>query len=181
MMNADLRRERAAATFQPELLTHILDGGAERTRRRKEIGEGGPGRPAASPGPVTPELRGECEGGGGRGAAKEEEVLREGKRGVWGEGETREGAFGEREIGVTGRGEPRGWCGGCGKRGSREGVGKEELLGRGESCEERACRWGGGGAACRKGFLLNGLEGSRSSVMSLIPSSPLPRKNLGWS
>lgn len=42
-VNADLRRERAAATFQPELLTHILDGGAERTRRRKEIGEGGPG------------------------------------------------------------------------------------------------------------------------------------------
>lgn len=39
-VNADLRRERAAATFQPELLTHILDGGAERTRRRKEIGEG---------------------------------------------------------------------------------------------------------------------------------------------
>ncbi|XP_072737779.1 peroxisomal acyl-coenzyme A oxidase 1 isoform X3 [Ciconia boyciana] len=37
MMNADLRRERAAATFQPELLTHVLDGGAERTRRRKEI------------------------------------------------------------------------------------------------------------------------------------------------
>ncbi|PKU36821.1 peroxisomal acyl-coenzyme a oxidase 1 isoform x1 [Limosa lapponica baueri] len=37
MMNADLRRERAAATFQTELLTHILDGGAERTRRRKEI------------------------------------------------------------------------------------------------------------------------------------------------
>uniref|UniRef100_A0A8V5HHI0 Acyl-coenzyme A oxidase n=1 Tax=Melopsittacus undulatus TaxID=13146 RepID=A0A8V5HHI0_MELUD len=37
-MNADLRRERAAATFQPELLTHILDGGPDRTRRRKEIG-----------------------------------------------------------------------------------------------------------------------------------------------
>uniref|UniRef100_A0A674H5B3 Acyl-CoA oxidase 1 n=1 Tax=Taeniopygia guttata TaxID=59729 RepID=A0A674H5B3_TAEGU len=36
-VNADLRRERAAATFQPELLTHILDGGPERTRRRKEI------------------------------------------------------------------------------------------------------------------------------------------------
>ncbi|XP_005056032.1 PREDICTED: peroxisomal acyl-coenzyme A oxidase 1 [Ficedula albicollis] len=34
-VNADLRRERAAATFQPELLTHILDGGPERTRRRK--------------------------------------------------------------------------------------------------------------------------------------------------
>lgn len=42
-VNADLRKERAAATFQPELLTHILDGGPERTRRRKEIGEGGPG------------------------------------------------------------------------------------------------------------------------------------------
>ncbi|XP_025902541.1 peroxisomal acyl-coenzyme A oxidase 1 isoform X2 [Nothoprocta perdicaria] len=37
VMNADLRRERAAATFQPELLTHVLDGGAERTRRRREI------------------------------------------------------------------------------------------------------------------------------------------------
>ncbi|NWY16762.1 ACOX1 oxidase, partial [Aphelocoma coerulescens] len=36
-MNKDLRRERAGATFQPELLTHILDGGPERTRRRKEI------------------------------------------------------------------------------------------------------------------------------------------------
>ncbi|KAI1232341.1 hypothetical protein IHE44_0006797, partial [Lamprotornis superbus] len=36
-VNADLRRERAAATFQAELLTHILDGGPERTRRRKEI------------------------------------------------------------------------------------------------------------------------------------------------
>lgn len=55
MMNADLRRERAAATFQPELLTHILDGGAERTRRRKEIGEGGPGWAAASsPAPCPP-------------------------------------------------------------------------------------------------------------------------------
>lgn len=53
MMNADLRRERAAATFQPELLTHILDGGAERTRRRKEIGEGSPaaGR-GVRPGPA---------------------------------------------------------------------------------------------------------------------------------
>uniref|UniRef100_A0A8C3E9F4 Acyl-coenzyme A oxidase n=1 Tax=Corvus moneduloides TaxID=1196302 RepID=A0A8C3E9F4_CORMO len=36
-MNKDLQRERAGATFQPELLTHILDGGPERTRRRKEI------------------------------------------------------------------------------------------------------------------------------------------------
>ncbi|XP_078506954.1 peroxisomal acyl-coenzyme A oxidase 1-like [Lissotriton helveticus] len=33
----DLQRERASATFNPELLTHILDGGAERSRRRREI------------------------------------------------------------------------------------------------------------------------------------------------
>lgn len=45
-MNEDLRRERASATFNPELLTHILDGGPENTRRRREIGEGcGPGLP----------------------------------------------------------------------------------------------------------------------------------------
>nr|XP_056712824.1 peroxisomal acyl-coenzyme A oxidase 1 isoform X2 [Euleptes europaea] len=36
-MNPDLRKEREAATFSTELLTHVLDGGAERTRRRKEI------------------------------------------------------------------------------------------------------------------------------------------------
>ncbi|XP_032648770.1 peroxisomal acyl-coenzyme A oxidase 1 isoform X2 [Chelonoidis abingdonii] len=36
-MNRDLRRERDSASFNAELLTHILDGGAERTRRRKEI------------------------------------------------------------------------------------------------------------------------------------------------
>ncbi|XP_050775276.1 peroxisomal acyl-coenzyme A oxidase 1 isoform X1 [Gopherus flavomarginatus] len=36
-MNEDLRRERDSASFNPELLTHILDGGAERTQRRKEI------------------------------------------------------------------------------------------------------------------------------------------------
>ncbi|XP_067403689.1 peroxisomal acyl-coenzyme A oxidase 1 isoform X2 [Emydura macquarii macquarii] len=36
-MNADLRRERDSASFNPELLTHVLDGGAERTRRRREI------------------------------------------------------------------------------------------------------------------------------------------------
>ncbi|KYO31180.1 peroxisomal acyl-coenzyme A oxidase 1 isoform X2 [Alligator mississippiensis] len=36
-MNPDLRREREAAAFQPELLTHVLDGGAERTSRRREI------------------------------------------------------------------------------------------------------------------------------------------------
>ncbi|ETE62771.1 Peroxisomal acyl-coenzyme A oxidase 1 [Ophiophagus hannah] len=37
MMNADLRKEREAASFKTELLTNLLDGGAERTRRRKEI------------------------------------------------------------------------------------------------------------------------------------------------
>lgn len=41
VMNQDLRRERAAASFTPELLTHVLDGSPENTRRRREIGEGG--------------------------------------------------------------------------------------------------------------------------------------------
>nr|KAF6286666.1 acyl-CoA oxidase 1 [Pipistrellus kuhlii] len=36
-MNQDLRRERASASFNPELLTHILDGSPENTRRRREI------------------------------------------------------------------------------------------------------------------------------------------------
>ncbi|KAM5274377.1 peroxisomal acyl-coenzyme A oxidase 1 isoform 4-T4 [Ctenodactylus gundi] len=36
-MNPDLRRERAAATFNPELVTHLLDGSPENTRRRREI------------------------------------------------------------------------------------------------------------------------------------------------
>ncbi|XP_021536659.1 peroxisomal acyl-coenzyme A oxidase 1 isoform X1 [Neomonachus schauinslandi] len=36
-MNQDLRRERAAASFNPELLTHVLDGSPENTRRRREI------------------------------------------------------------------------------------------------------------------------------------------------
>ncbi|KAM6176074.1 peroxisomal acyl-coenzyme A oxidase 1 [Erethizon dorsatum] len=36
-MNPDLRRERAAATFNPELITHLLDGSPEKTRRRREI------------------------------------------------------------------------------------------------------------------------------------------------
>ncbi|KAK2112087.1 Peroxisomal acyl-coenzyme A oxidase 1 [Saguinus oedipus] len=40
-MNPDLRRERDSASFNPELLTHILDGSPENTRRRREIGEGG--------------------------------------------------------------------------------------------------------------------------------------------
>ncbi|XP_047614844.1 peroxisomal acyl-coenzyme A oxidase 1 isoform X2 [Phacochoerus africanus] len=36
-MNQDLQKERAAASFNPELLTHILDGSPENTRRRREI------------------------------------------------------------------------------------------------------------------------------------------------
>lgn len=49
-VNQDLRKERAAASFTPTLLTHILDGSAVNTRRRREIGERrGPGRlPSAS-------------------------------------------------------------------------------------------------------------------------------------
>lgn len=40
-MNADLRKEREAASFKTELLTNFLDGGAEQTLRRKKIGESG--------------------------------------------------------------------------------------------------------------------------------------------
>lgn len=36
-MNPDLRRERENVSFNPELLTHVLDRGVERTRRRREI------------------------------------------------------------------------------------------------------------------------------------------------
>ncbi|XP_049626735.1 peroxisomal acyl-coenzyme A oxidase 1 isoform X2 [Suncus etruscus] len=36
-MNPDLRRERDAASFNPELLTHMLDNGISNTRRRREI------------------------------------------------------------------------------------------------------------------------------------------------
>uniref|UniRef100_A0A670IFA0 Acyl-coenzyme A oxidase n=1 Tax=Podarcis muralis TaxID=64176 RepID=A0A670IFA0_PODMU len=36
-MNPDLRKEREGASFDTEKLTNVLDGGAERTRRRKEI------------------------------------------------------------------------------------------------------------------------------------------------
>lgn len=115
-VNADLRRERAAATFQPELLTHILDGGPERTRRRKEIGEGGPG--AVRTGRDSP----------GQGSEGEKDT-----RG-W-EGETQ----GERDTGrgeeVRSHGVVRGsWGGrGCG------GVFVEPKEKR--SCEERVCRW----------------------------------------
>ncbi|XP_069510827.1 peroxisomal acyl-coenzyme A oxidase 1 isoform X1 [Ambystoma mexicanum] len=37
MMHPDLQRERSSATFNPELLTHILDGGVQRSKRRREI------------------------------------------------------------------------------------------------------------------------------------------------
>ncbi|XP_018617338.1 peroxisomal acyl-coenzyme A oxidase 1 isoform X1 [Scleropages formosus] len=36
-MNADIRRERENASFKTEVLTHILDGGPEKTKRRREI------------------------------------------------------------------------------------------------------------------------------------------------
>lgn len=96
-VNADLRKERAAATFQPELLTHILDGGPERTRRRKEIGEGGPG----------PWGRGETDPVGARRVGREE--LRDGGEpwstcGVRGSGaRSRGGGEERRSEGVVGR------------------------------------------------------------------------------
>ncbi|XP_015269969.1 PREDICTED: peroxisomal acyl-coenzyme A oxidase 1 isoform X1 [Gekko japonicus] len=36
-MNLDLRKERETASFNTEFLTNILDGGADRTRRRREL------------------------------------------------------------------------------------------------------------------------------------------------
>ncbi|KAL8163195.1 UNVERIFIED_CONTAM: Peroxisomal acyl-coenzyme A oxidase 1 [Gekko kuhli] len=36
-VNPDLRREREAASFDTEVLTNLLDGGADRTRRRREL------------------------------------------------------------------------------------------------------------------------------------------------
>lgn len=38
-MNPDIKRERQNATFDVEKLTNILDGGPEKTKRRREIGE----------------------------------------------------------------------------------------------------------------------------------------------
>lgn len=40
-MNPDITRERENATFDVEKLTHILDGGIEKTKRRREIGKAG--------------------------------------------------------------------------------------------------------------------------------------------
>lgn len=39
VMNPDISSERENASFNPEILTNILDGGAEKTRRRREIGQ----------------------------------------------------------------------------------------------------------------------------------------------
>lgn len=38
-MNPDIVKERRSATFNVETLTNILDGGPEKTCRRREIGE----------------------------------------------------------------------------------------------------------------------------------------------
>ena len=38
-VNADLAREREKATFNVQELTHFIDGGPERTKRRKELGK----------------------------------------------------------------------------------------------------------------------------------------------
>lgn len=38
-MNPDIIKERQNATFDVEKLTYILDGGLEKTKRRREIGE----------------------------------------------------------------------------------------------------------------------------------------------
>lgn len=38
-MNPDIVKERRNATFDVETLTNVLDGGPEKTRRRREIGE----------------------------------------------------------------------------------------------------------------------------------------------
>lgn len=37
-INPDLLKERNACTFKTEELTHLLDGGPEKTKRRKELG-----------------------------------------------------------------------------------------------------------------------------------------------
>lgn len=38
-MNPDILKERQNANFDVEKLTYILDGGLEKTKRRREIGE----------------------------------------------------------------------------------------------------------------------------------------------
>lgn len=38
-MNPDIKKERERATFNVDKLTNILDGGPQKTKRRREIGE----------------------------------------------------------------------------------------------------------------------------------------------
>ena len=38
-INEDLQKERDGATFDPMHLTHVLDGGPDRTYRRRYIGQ----------------------------------------------------------------------------------------------------------------------------------------------
>ena len=38
-VNPDLQKERDSATFIPELLSYILDGGEGMTKRRREVGK----------------------------------------------------------------------------------------------------------------------------------------------
>ena len=38
-VNADLVRERKSASFNVQELTHFIDGGPDRTKRRKELGK----------------------------------------------------------------------------------------------------------------------------------------------
>ena len=38
-VNPDLQKERDTTTFKTQELTHILDGGVEKTNRRKELGD----------------------------------------------------------------------------------------------------------------------------------------------
>ena len=37
-VNPDLKKERDTATFKTEELTHVIDGGEAKTKRRKELG-----------------------------------------------------------------------------------------------------------------------------------------------
>ena len=37
--NPDLKRERANCSFNKEEITHLIDGGPEKTKERKELGK----------------------------------------------------------------------------------------------------------------------------------------------
>ena len=53
-VNADLVQERKKATFNVQELTHFIDGGPERTKRRKELGKRKHGRPCIFLVPANP-------------------------------------------------------------------------------------------------------------------------------